>query len=278
MNSILNHNSWIRNNIKTLVMAFFVYCAPVPWRNFLYRLRKKSLITVINYHRVDNDNGDINAVSPENFDRQMSFLKNNYTVISIKELLERMKTGCNGQRLVVITFDDGYLDNFENAAPILKKYDFPACFFISSGIVGTDNPFLHDMKRLGRKVPAMSWAHVRELHAMGFEIGAHTINHVRLSQCSPEKVEDEIVKSKNMIEEQIHAKVTYFSHPHGLPSDISQPALATIKKAGFLCNFSAYGGLVRPGDDVFDLKRVGIPDHESLLFFKAWVEGWRIGG
>ncbi|HID70235.1 MAG TPA: polysaccharide deacetylase family protein [Desulfobacterales bacterium] len=277
MTSVLNHNNHIRNNVKTLAMACFVYITPVPWRNILCRLRKQSLITVINYHRVDNDNCDINAVSPKNFDRQMSFLKNNYTVISIKELLERMKTGCNDQRLVVITFDDGYLDNFENAAPILKKYNFPACFFISSGIVGTDKPFLHDMKRLGRKIPAMSWSHIRKLHGMGFEIGAHTINHVRLSQCDSGDLEDEIVGSKDMIEEKINAEVSYFSHPHGLLSDVSSTALSIIKKTGFLCNFSAYGGLVQPRDDVFDIKRVGIPNHESLLFFRAWVEGWRTG-
>jgi len=275
---VVSRNYMLRGWAKFFAMAFFLYCVPVPLRNLFRRFRKQSLITVINYHRVDRDAMDINAITPENFERQMAFLKRNYTVVTVRELLEKIQSGCNKQRLVVITFDDGYLDNFEQAVPILKKYKLPACFFISSGIVGTDKPFSHDIKRLGRKIHTMSWQHVKQLHEMGFAIGAHTVNHTRLSHCNRDDLEKEIVGSKTMIEQKINAPVSYFSHPHGLLTDISPIALSIIKRAGFLCNFSAYGGLVQPGGDLFDIKRVDIPDHHSLLFYRAWLEGWRIRG
>jgi peptidoglycan/xylan/chitin deacetylase (PgdA/CDA1 family) len=261
---------------KFLALSFFLYCAPVPVRNMLRRFRHQNLISVLNYHRIDNDLEDVNAVSPSNFERQMIFLKNNYEVISVKELIEIIQSGVNHKRWVVITFDDGYLDNYKNAAPILKKNQIPACFFISSGIVGSDKPFAHDIKRLGRQIPVMNWEHVRQLYEMGFEIGAHTINHVRLSQCNFLTLQQEIVGSKETIENILNTEIKYFSHPHGLQSDVSTEALNIIKQSGFECNFSAYGGLVQPGDDIFNIKRVGIPDHSSLTFFKAWVEGWRI--
>lgn len=257
-------------------MGLYTRCVPVPIRNKLLQRSSDSLITVLNYHRVDSDPSDVNAVSVDNFERQMAYLDSHYQVITVADLLETVTQGSNQSRKVVITFDDGYRDNFENAAPILQKYNLPACFFIASGIVGTDKSFRHDRRRLGRAVPVMSWDHVRQLHDMGFAVGAHTVNHARLKFCDPVTLHHEIHGSKKMIEDKLGTEVSYFSHPYGLQEDISPNSLAEIKNAGFVCNFSAYGGLVQPAfDDTFALKRVGIPNHKSTLFFQAWVEGWR---
>lgn len=259
---------------KTLKIAYLY--GFVSGRNLLHRWKGASLITVLAYHRVDNPQGDVNAVSPANFDRQMAYLKDNYRVTTVAETLELLKRGENRERVVVITFDDGYRDNFLNAAPILAKYGLPACFFISSGIVGTDRHFEHDLELAGRPLPVMSWEEVRQLSASGFEIGSHTVNHARLSKCSPEELRHELADSKAQLEHQLGGKINFFSFPFGRRGDFSEEALAEVKRAGYLCNFSAFGGINPPSTDPYAIKRQPVADTDSLLYFQAWIEGWEL--
>ena len=239
--------------------------------------RRSSLITVLAYHRVEHDPSDVNAITPEIFDRQMACLKRHYRVIGVGELLGILRSGQNRERAVVITFDDGYRDNLTTAAPILKKHCLPACFFLSSGFIGTDRPFPHDLRRLGRGVPTLSWDEVRELRRQGFEIGSHTVNHARLSESDPETLRRELRESRETLERELGADVVYFSFPFGKPGDCSRDVMDEIRRAGYACNFSAHGGLAEPGSDLYDIQRQGVSNHPSLLFFRAWVEGWRIG-
>lgn len=97
--------------------------------------------TILMYHRVINLHPDpwLLAVSPENFEVQAQILRQ-YNVIPMSQFIENLKTG-NLSRCLVITFDDGYKDNFYNAAPILAKAGLPATFFISSGYTGRQKQF-----------------------------------------------------------------------------------------------------------------------------------------
>lgn len=266
----------IRSFLKHVAKLIFLYSGYIQGRNVLQRLRKKSLITVLAYHRVDDPQGDVNAVSPVNFERQMAYLRKHYRVITVAEALQLLKSGRNCERAVVITFDDGYRDNFLNAMPILKKHGLPACFFVSSGIVGTDRHFDHDLELAGRPLPVMSWEDVRQLAANGFEIGSHTVNHARLSRCSIKELRHELADSKAQLEQQLGSRVDFFSFPFGLRSDFSDEALTEIKRAGYSCNFSAFGGVNPPGSDCFAIKRQAVADSDSLLYYRAWIEGWEM--
>jgi peptidoglycan/xylan/chitin deacetylase (PgdA/CDA1 family) len=268
----------VKYYLNFFLKIIYLKCGFVTFRNYIYKIRQKSLITVLAYHRVAIDEDDINAVSLENFEKQMAFLKRRYSVIRLDELLSRMNAGLNDERSVVITFDDGYLDNYTNAVPILEKYELPASFFISTGFIGSTKGFMHDKKRLGRKIGMMSWDNIRELSNRGFSIGSHTVNHVRLSDCDFSTQWEELVSSKWQIESNIGKEVSFFSYPYGRPSDISTESIKNIKRAGYACNLSSDGGLVSPKDDVYQIKRVGVPNHSSLFFFNAWVEGWKIFG
>lgn len=98
-------------------------------------------INVLMYHRVVNDSRNIYgiSVSPRNFDLQMQFLKNHYHVLRFDEDWSSVK-----EPAVVVTFDDGYEDNYRNALPILEKYEIPATFFVSTGNIGTGKLFWWD--------------------------------------------------------------------------------------------------------------------------------------
>ena len=102
---------------------------------------------VLIYHRVTNLNQDpqLLTVKPENFHQQIEYLKKNYNVLTIEAFREILKAG-NGfpQKSLMITFDDGYADNYFEALPILEEFDVQALFYITTSLVGTQKEFWWD--------------------------------------------------------------------------------------------------------------------------------------
>lgn len=94
---------------------------------------------ILLYHRVTDLSQDPNnlAVSPENFETHLRYLHNTSTIMSLNELGETLKGGKLPRRAVAITFDDGYIDTFAQALPILRSFNIPATIFIPSGQVGS---------------------------------------------------------------------------------------------------------------------------------------------
>src|SRR5262245_4880809 len=100
---------------------------------------------ILGYHKVSPEaHPFFEPVHPEIFEQQMQFLKSCYTVMNLQELIARSLRGELPERAVVITFDDGYRDNYDYAFPILKKYGFPATIFVATGAIGTGNLIWHD--------------------------------------------------------------------------------------------------------------------------------------
>ncbi len=101
---------------------------------------------VLVYHRinsVDTDPWGI-TVSPGCFEQQIGFLKQHCNLISLDELVQQLSNGVLLKNSVCITFDDGYIDNYTYARPILEKYDCPATFFLSTAFVGSEDVFWWD--------------------------------------------------------------------------------------------------------------------------------------
>jgi len=116
------------------------------------RLISPTVLTVLNYHRIDDiDTGfdtfrpNVSA-TPSEFARQMEYVSRSYHVISIADLVAFIKRGVSlPAHSALITFDDGYLDNYTNAYPILKKYNLPAVIFLATDFIGTGKPFYWDL-------------------------------------------------------------------------------------------------------------------------------------
>ena len=102
---------------------------------------------VLLYHRIFNPSIDAQllSVTPENFEQQLIFLKENYEVISYQTLIHRLVEKNLNNRSICLTFDDGYFDNYIEALPLLKKYNMPATIFICTGNIGNNNEFWWDM-------------------------------------------------------------------------------------------------------------------------------------
>src|ERR1700759_3055747 len=99
----------------------------------VYPQNSKCNIIVLMYHRVDkvDTNPWSICVSPENFEKQIRFLKQNFNIITVDELVIQLRSNTINQNAVCITFDDGYADNYIHAKPVLEKYNCPATFFIT---------------------------------------------------------------------------------------------------------------------------------------------------
>src|SRR5690606_31467716 len=114
-------------------------------RHFIQNyLEPKALVLM--YHRIAAPETDIwdLAVSPANFEEQLQVLSQTGEVVPLHELAARAKEKRRRKRLIALSFDDGYSDNYETAKPLLEKYRLPATFFVTSCNVGTAREFWWD--------------------------------------------------------------------------------------------------------------------------------------
>lgn len=235
---------------------------------------------VLLFHRVtDNIPGDGITVTTERFRTIIRHLRDHYRVESLTHLLDDIERNrIWPSRTVVVTFDDGYKDNYEHAAPILAEYGIPATFFVAVDVIGTERVMSWDEHLRGR-VPWMSWGQVRELHAHGFEIGSHTLTHPDLGKVRGSQAWQELVESKARLEDALGTKQLLFAYPFGGRQNITEENRGLVRKAGYRCCCSAYGGFVRLGSDPFDLRRIGVNNWfastEELDFEIRIAAPWR---
>jgi peptidoglycan/xylan/chitin deacetylase (PgdA/CDA1 family) len=212
---------------------------------------------VVAFHRVNDAYQDSLTCSVKTFESFCRFFRRYFTVVPLPEMVRRLGRGEPVSRSLAITFDDGYRDNFEFAAPILSSLGLPATFFVVSDFLETNAVPPWDRGYV--PAPAwMTWNHVRELHARGFEIGGHTRTHVDLGEVTGRQAEWEIAGSRHQLEDRLGAPVTMFAYPFGGAKHITESNRELVRQAGFLCCASCYGGSNPRGSDVFRLLRVPI--------------------
>ncbi len=215
-------------------------------------------ITVLLYHRVSDDARDNLTVGIEQFDRQMALLRARCEVLSIERVIECPVVPRTGAPLVAVTFDDGYLDNYLNAAPILQRHRIPAAFFISTGIVGTDRRFPHDVRRGNAPIPVMQWDHLRRMRDQGFTIGSHSVSHIDCAAEDETTVRHELAQSRADLERELGLERLLFAYPYGGRHNMTPARLELVKQAGFVGCLSAYGGSNVATVDRYNVLRRGI--------------------
>ncbi len=102
-------------------------------------------LQVFAYHRVHGAaDGVFDPVHPAVFEMHVAHLARRYRVLPLSEAVERMYSGSLPPRAVAVTFDDGYLDNYTHAFPVLRRHGVPATIFLTTGAIGTGSPVWHD--------------------------------------------------------------------------------------------------------------------------------------
>jgi peptidoglycan/xylan/chitin deacetylase (PgdA/CDA1 family) len=215
-------------------------------------------ITVILYHRVTDEARDNLTVGIAQFDRQLALLREHCEVLTLAQVLSAATIPRSQRPLVAVTFDDGYLDNYVHAAPLLQKHGVPAAFFVSTGMIGTQQRFPHDVKRGNPPIPTMSWGQVDELRAQGFTIGSHSVSHIDCAAAPRDAVVAELRESRDELGQKLGIRDVVFAYPYGGRDHMTPERLGDVKEAGYIGCLSAYGGSNVGAVDPYNVVRRGI--------------------
>ncbi len=214
-------------------------------------------VPVLNYHQINDRDHNALTLSTAEFDAQMHYLASNgYHAITTKELADHLENGAAlPEKPILLTFDDGYIDNYENAYPILQKYGLKGSIFIITDYLNVYPNYL-------------TWEIAQEMQNSGIiDIECHTMTHVPLSELdSAEDLQHEAVDSKQAIETHLQKEVTSIAYPCGAYNDEVQ---RIVQEAGYRTAFTVNYGLDYPGDDRYALNRIpifGSGSHSFLRF------------
>ena len=224
---------------------------------------------ILAYHSISQTRTDNLTVSAADFRRQMEWLsRSRYETVTLSQYVNRDNRRTD--RSVVITFDDGYADNYTTAFPILRDHGFVATVFLVSDYVGTDHIYWWDEPKAGHdRSPyrLLSWNEVHEMEEYGIEFGSHSCTHRKLTQIPASQQAHEIRRSRADLQAMLRREVVSFCYPAG---DLNSHVVKAVEDAGYRCGVvtPTASGLTR---NRFTLRRVGVYYPNSWFVFRLKV-------
>lgn len=212
---------------------------------------------ILAYHSVSPHRTDMLAVHPDEFAFQLGWLaRHGYRSMTLADFCQQNIP--YGERIVIITFDDGYEDNYVYAWPILNQFGFVATFFLVSNFVGEDMVYSWDEDRIITHQKRswyrlLNWEQIHEMEAAGMEFGSHTRAHHNLTSLDAEHFRDEIEKSRVDLARHL-GRIVSFCYPRG---DFNDSIMDAVEQAGY-----QWAVVTPPRTGIplnqFALRRVGI--------------------
>jgi len=247
--------------------------------------KKNNLIRILNYHSISSDfnnkSSKYASVSLKVFSAQMKYLYDkDYKIIDLDDFLEIKQ---NQQQIppktIILTFDDGYANNYINAFPIFSKYSFKAVISVITEHIDKNIPFpwlnqsvLEDGEEKKLNLP-LSKTQLKIMSEYGITIASHTKSHRALSRLEKKDVMKEIIESKKNLEEILSKEVKYFAYPYGSWGDFGLEDKEIVKSAGYKAALSTKVGSNNSKSDLFELKRIPIYNIDRKSIFKRKVNG-----
>lgn len=225
-------------------------------------------ITILMYHQV-GDFKNIRTHRPtychyKRFATQMAFLSMaGFNVISLREAVACLQGRQPiPEKAVVLTFDDGYANYYQYAAPVLQKYGFPSTVYLLSQLIGKKSYWLE--KDDHPAADLMDKQMIRELQQAGVHFGSHGRTHPRLSRIEAELARNEIFSSKLELEDLLGEAVDSFCYPYG---DLNPAVTQMTRDAGYKTAVTCVRGAATPADDPWLLPRKAIGFGDNVLGF-----------
>ncbi len=231
-------------------------------------------VIILVYHRVNDILPVHNLVTrTKAFAEQMRFLSRHPKVFQVIGLRE-FETGQPAifeqepKTKIIITFDDGYQDNYLNAFPALKKFGLPATIFLTTGLIGTDQKF----KRYGQMpTPDMlKWEEIAEMYAHRITFGAHTASHPHLPKFSYQTQREEIAESRACVNKNLPQgeRLDTFCYPYG---EYNADTIKIVRELGFKYALSVIPGVNTPDTLPYELRRIEISGFDDIKSFEYKV-------
>jgi peptidoglycan/xylan/chitin deacetylase (PgdA/CDA1 family) len=216
--------------------------------------RKPGDLAILLFHRVGAGDREVDLQGGA-FDAMMADIAGRERVLTLDEALE---DGSDGG--VVITFDDGYRDFHEVALPVLVRHRVPAVLYAATGLVGAPE--------LGRD--ALGWDHLEEAVSTGLvTVGSHTHSHVHLGGASRAVAEEEMRRSKELIEDRLGVPCRHFAYPFAVGSPVAEESARSLFASAAL----GWGTNRRGRIDRHRLQRTPVLRSDGMFFFRAKVRG-----
>jgi peptidoglycan/xylan/chitin deacetylase (PgdA/CDA1 family) len=178
---------------------------------------------------------------PRVFREHMHFLsEKGYRGVDLETALARPE-----ERLVALTFDDGFADVYREAYPVMQEMGFTGSVFLPTAHIG-------DHRKSFKEAECLIWDEVRELHRAGWSFGSHTVNHPQLHDCTWDDIEAELSISREEIENELAAPVTTFAYPYAFPQsdrNFTDRLIDILNRTGYTASVTT---------------RVGRFDHKSF--------------
>ncbi|MBC8473955.1 MAG: polysaccharide deacetylase family protein [Candidatus Omnitrophica bacterium] len=291
------------------IAKYVCYYLGVPRSLFWLMKRGGPKLLIFTYHKISSDssNHEYLTVPEDIFEQQIRFIKTNFKPVSMSEGLRILRQGGPSGIYAAINIDDGYMDNYLHAYPVLKKYNMPATIFLTTDYIGKEHVFWwdrvfnvkkeryetdsinsmlmekgekeresfidelekeHSVTEGPRPCAMLGWNEIREMNNGLISFGAHTKTHRNLCLLGDDEVRRELVDSKSIIEENLGQEVKEFAYPFGrLDGRIRR----LTQEAGFKCARTTSGGLNTKDTDRFLLNWIGMDPIPKISLFSVWV-------
>ncbi len=209
-------------------------------------------IPILMYHSISTLPGNSLGVPVKQFNEEIAWLRRQgYHSISIEDLYQALVNKASvPEKPILLTFDDGYGDNYRSAWPIMQHNNFRATFFIITNSVG------HGM---------MNWEQLNDLIKQGNFIGSHTVHHLDLASLTENQQDSELNISKQELEQHLGISVQALCFPSG---KYNKTTLKLMSKLGYRLGFTTKPGRVHLGDVLLTLKRERIYGGMPLVSFQ----------
>jgi peptidoglycan/xylan/chitin deacetylase (PgdA/CDA1 family) len=228
------------------------------------------ILCVLMYHKVNDVEGNSVTVPVSLFDEQMAQLRElDYRPVSLDDVIAHYLEGVAlPSRAVLITFDDGYLDNLENAVPVLERYGYPAVLFAPIGYLGGKRPLPHDehLASRGTVNRMLDWGDLADLERSGVRVESHGIGHKPLADLEVDEAAREITLSKLRLEEALGRPVRAFAYVKGSEAHYRPVHLSLLKQAGYDLAFTSISGGNGRHTDPLQLHRYNVEPYPPRTF------------
>lgn len=210
-------------------------------------------IPILMYHSISKNPKNLLCVDPDQFALQMEQLaKHHYNAITFQDLLDWKNGKPIPVKPIVITFDDGYKDNYTAAYPILKKWGLKGVIFLPSEYIGSRH--------------SLTIEQINEMLDSGtIEVGSHTLTHADVTHLSDKQLREQIVTSKEQLERMFGITVYSFAYPYG---KFDAKSISMIEQSGYDFAVTTRPGLASKDQGLFELHRVRVPGDMQIQIFR----------